>query len=450
MSNEVEPSETGVWSVAGFRKKRGSLTDEARRFRLDISLDKSILFDNSTIKTPTRASGISDESHYYYLLKDCYRGGYQTHHGRTLVRSRLSIIAYTKLKSKSPIKKLSFKSVEFDIPVNLSVEANLMNLLIHDSLTEHERRPRTLTIFKNNRVEAILTAIVSNSGSSSKVVMQTRSFVKLLYRKPASLKTIIKDIDLLRTVFAICSQFEVAVNINDVRLYYDEKETHRDYEYVTLSSKNRRELQKYEDKNNLGNMSLFNTFLSNPSEMMNKYVSLLKNKDFQHVINSYLSHYIPSRRNGYTIELQFMLGIQLLEALYERVVESSDDEVKRKKKSFRCKCGNEFCSQCTKLELRNLEAKIRKLQQIAFSNTSKYRAMTLPYGNISKTRNYYTHGKTNNSNILNTHELDVVTCKMEFIFLAVLYKELGYAEESLENFLPMIKPFSGFNQELME
>jgi hypothetical protein len=76
--------------------------------------------------------------------------------------------------------------------------------------------------------------------------------------------------------------------------------------------------------------------------------------------------------------------------------------------------------------------------------------MTLPYGNISKTRNYYTHGKTNNSNILNTHELDVVTCKMEFIFLAVLYKELGYAEESLENFLPMIKPFSGFNQELME
>lgn len=450
MSDHTDTSEFGIWSVAGFRKKRGKLTDEERRFRLDINLDKSILFDYSTIKTPTRASGISDENHTYYLLKDCYRGGYQTHHGRTVARTRLSMIAYTKLQSKSPIKNLLFKGVEFDIPINLSVEANLQNLLIHDALTENERKPRTLTLFNSGKFTAILTAVVSSSGSSNKVVMKTQSFIKMVYRKPASTKTIIEDIDLLRTVFAICSQFEVAVNIDDARLYYDDKDVHRDYEYVTLVAKNRRKFQKYEDKNNLGNMSLFNTFLSKPSEVIDKYINLIKRKDFQHVINSYLSHYIPSRRNGYTIELQFILGIQLLEALYERLIESSDDEMKRKKKSFHCKCGNHFCNQCTKLQLRNLEVKITKLQELAFSRTSKYKGMTLPYGKISKTRNYYTHGKTNNSDILSVHELDLVTCKMEFMFLVIIYKELGYTEQMLENYLPMVRPFSGFSQELLE
>lgn len=449
MSDYSDVSELGVWSVAGFRKKRGKLTDEEKRFRLDISLDKSFLFDYPSIKVPTQASGISDESHTYYLLKDCYYGGHRTHHGETLARTQLSMIAYTRFQSKSPIKKLSFKVVEFDIPVNLSIEADLINLLIHDSLTKTERKPRTLTIFNNGKFEAILTAVVSSSGGSNEVVMKTRSYIKMVYHRPVSAKYIIKDIDLLRTVFAICSQFEVAVNVDDVRLYYEDENTHPDHECVTLTSKGRRKLQQYEDKSNMGNLSLFNAFLGDPGRVIDRYINLIRHKDFQHVVDSYLSHYIPSRRNGYTIELQFMLAVQLLESLYERFIESSSDEMKRKKKSFSCKCGNHFCSQCTKLQIRNLEVKITKLQELAFSGASKYKGMTLPYGRISKTRNYYTHGKTNSSDILSVHELDLVTCKMELMFAVIVYKELGYTEEILESYLPTIKPFRGFGQELL-
>ena len=429
----------GVWSLGRYRNLRGTLSSSERHFKVDLELGNRITLD----RTATTVRGLLDADDTHILLRDCHITHESTKYGSNKVRSRMGVESYIKLEHTSPIKKLGFSSLEVNLPGKMHYKRDLLNQYLNTGISSSTKIERDIALYETKRYKVHIHNYTLVRQSDDTLITKLRPKLVLSYEKPQNLKMITKDFNKIRNLIAICSYFSQSINIIDVDLFYSSKLEDRREVPVKFNSKGSRLIQSGERDDDTPSWWLFSMFLKRPQEIFTKYFELIDNEEFQYVIDVYLGHFRPSKNPGVAIEFQFLAAIQLLEATYERLVEDIDTEVKRKKEAYSCSCGNNYCKKCTRLQLRDLTAKLRELVKKSIGDNDKYKGFSLPYDDIAYTRNYHTHGKKNSHrDLMSVHEMHVTIIKLEFIFLYTLFKELGYSNEDLDKALPHLSPFS--------
>lgn len=430
----------GIWSFGGYRNLRGSLTSSERRFTVKLELGNRPTIDKKT----GIARGVLDtDDNRYILLRDCHVANRTTRHSHGSVRTSIEAGAYTKLEYVSPIKRLSFSSLEIDLPKELFHKRDLFNRYLDEGIRSGEVKEPFIPLYSTAHYDVGIRTDTLVSHNDNTLTAKLHSRLVVSYKKPQPLNSIIEDTDKIRSLIAICSYFAQAINLDNVALYYSSGIEYKSEAAVNFSSKGHRIIQADADSDDMPAGCLFDKFLERSEDIFPRYFELLKDKEFQYVVDAYLGHFRPSKSPGVTIEFQFLAAIQLLEATYERLVEDIDTEVKRKKATFKCSCDNSYCKNCTRLKLRDLTAKLRELVKMSIGNNKKYKDFTLAYEDIAYTRNYHTHGKKNSHrSLMSTHDMHRTIIKLEFIFLYVMLKELGYSNDEIDKTLPYLSPFN--------
>jgi hypothetical protein len=430
----------GVWSFGGYRSLRGSLISSERHYTVKLELGNRPAID----KKRGEARGLLDtDNNRYVLLRDCHITNRTTKHSHGNVRTSIKAGAYTKLEYVSPIKRLSFSSLEIDLPKELFHKRDLFNRYLNEGIRSGEVKEPSIILYSTSRYDVGIRTDTIVNHSENTLTAKLHSRLVISYKKPQSINSIIEDTDKIRSLIAICSYFTQAINLDNVELYYSAGIEYKRESAVNFSSKGHRIIQADVDSDDMPAGWLFDKFLERSEDIFPRYFELLKDKEFQYVVDVYLGHFRPSKSPGVTIEFQFLAAIQLLEATYERLVEDIDTEVKRKKATFKCSCGNSYCKNCTRLKLRDLTAKLRELVKMSIGKNKKYKDFTLAYEDIAYTRNYHTHGKKNSHrSLMSTHDMHRTIIKLEFIFLYVMLKELGYSNDEIDKTLPYLSPFN--------
>lgn len=429
----------GVWSFGKYRNLRGSLKSNERHFIAELELGNRLLFDRKF----TTVRGVLDVDDTYVLLQDCHISKESTKYGKDKVRSKIGVDSYLKLEHSSPIRKLSFLSLEVDLPKNLKHKRDLFTQYLNEGIRSGGTEEPSMTLCETSHYNIGIRTDTLIKHSDDRLTAELSSRLVVSYKKPQNINTITKDFNTIRNLIAICSYFSQSLNMNNVDLFYTPGFDYKREEPVKLNSKSNRTIQLNDSKDELPSWWLFSKFLDNPQSIIKQYFRLLDDKEFQYVIDVYLGHFMPSKTAGVTIEFQFLAAVQLLEATYERLIEDIDTEVKRKKEAFKCSCGNSYCKKCTRLQLRDLTAKLRELVKRSVGDNDKYRDFSLEYSDIAYARNYHTHGKKSSQrDIMSIHDMHTTIVKLEFIFLYIFFQELGYSNEELDKLLPHLSPFS--------
>jgi hypothetical protein len=426
----------GVWNFGRYRSLRGELSDAGRRFELELQLGNRVSFNRKF----TRVTGSLDASDKHIMLRGCYVGHESTKYGRNKVKSKIRIHAFTKLESSVVIRSLKFKTLEVKFPKQFKTTTDLFSLFLQKGITKDTTKSSTVDWYENERYKIQVRTIVPIKQVDGAFKANIEQVLVIQYKNPQNVDRIIKDLDIVRNLITLCSYFNQVIVPTEAELYYESFNKNRVESPTILHTKNVRPIKQEDDEIYWW---LFAKLLKNPQETYDRYFNLLKTKRFQYVLDVYLSHYVPTKSPTITIEMQFLNAVQLIEATYERLVEDAETEIKRKIKNFSCKCGNNYCQHCTRLQLRDLQAKLRKLIAKAFDGNEKYKDFSLPYTDISNTRNYHTHGKKNSKRpLMSSHDIHRTNIKLEYLFLYLFFLELGFKRNELDKALSALEPFS--------
>lgn len=432
----------GVWSFGGYRHLRGRLARNERYFTVKVELGGRQPIGKEFVAI----RGVLDKDDKYILLRDCHVSSEESKvYSKDKIRSRLTIDSYLKLEHTSPIKKLMFSSLEVDLPNKLHYKQDLSNRFMNGGIRLGEESEPDIILYESRRYKVGIRTDMRVSPSNSKLTAELSSRRIISYKKPQNINTITRDFNKIRNLIAICSYFHQSINMDSINLFYSSDFNYKKETPVEMSSTGNRVIQLDTEKDNdVPAWWLFSKFLDKPQEVFAKYFSLLDNQEFQYVIDVYLGHFRPSKAAGVTLEFQFLAAIQLLEATYERLIEDNDAAMKRTRAAYQCDCDNTYCEKCTKLDLPKLSDKLRTLVKLSIGDNDKYKDFAkLAYGDIAYTRNYHTHGKKNSHrSLMSARDMHRTVIKLEFIFLYILFKELGYSNDELDKTLTYLSPFN--------
>ena len=435
----------GSWNIGRYKSKPGKLVEGRTSFKLELLIKDAPTLNKkfSVLKGQLHTSG------NHVRLMSSYISKRTTTTKRGRVDHDIVVNSKIKLEHHSPIDRLSFKTIEARFPDKLQINddpwnnVNLNSLYQHKGISTETTKAQIRKIYEGSDFYLFLKSkIIVQSKSVMSLEAERAEYLSMELKKERGVEHILSSFDKIRNLFSICSYFNQNLRLDLSHLYYGKAEDKQSDDPVMLNAKASRIFTNWLDSTNTYNGILY-PLLKNFQEYFDRYLDLLTKKDYQYVIDVYLSHYLPSKQN-HTVEMQFMTAVQLIEAVYNRTQEDVEDEVDRKIESFKCSCGNSYCKKCTRLTLRDLEAKIKIIKKTTLPDTNLYAGFDFDYGAITRTRNYHTHGKRSaNGKLLDTGEMIRTSLKLEYMFLYSFLTALGYDSETLDHTLTSLNPFHG-------